>query len=356
MQIADLLRPNVARLRPYSPGRSAPIKLASNENPLGPSPLAVQAIREHADRVLLYPDPVCTELTAALAEHWNVDPQGVVIGRGSDEIIHMLGLAFLNPGEQVIYATPPFALYPFTTTLMDCEHVTIPARDYAHDLPAMAEAITDRTKLVFVGNPYNPTGTYVTERQVAEFMERVPEHVIVALDEAYYEYVDAADFPDSLQYVRQGRNVVVLRTFSKVYALAGLRLGYGIAPPPLATALKQVREPFNVSSLAQVAGLASLRDPEQVERSRRLVLEEKAFLYAQFDDMGLRYLPTQGNFIFVDVGINSVECFERLIEHDIAVRTGHIFGDEFINWIRVTIGTHEQNVAFISALRKVLDK
>ncbi len=354
MDIADLLRPNIANIKPYSPGRTAPIKLASNENPLGPSPLAVAAMQEYASQVLFYPDPVCAELKQALAEHWGVDPEGVVIGRGSDEIIHMLGLAFLKPGEQVIYSLPAFALYPLTTTLMDCEHVQVPSKDYTHDLDAMAAAITDKTKLVFMNNPCNPTGTYVTQGQMDTFMQQVPEHVVVAMDEPYYEYVDVADFPDSLGYVREGRNVVVMHTFSKAYALAGLRLGYGIAPPALAAGLKLVCEPFNVSSIAQVAGVASLRDPDQVERSRRLVAEGKAYLYAQFDAMGLHYLPTQANFIFVDIEMNSVECFDQLVQRGVAVRTGHIFGDEFVNWIRVTIGTQEQNELFINALREVL--
>lgn len=356
MDVRDLLRPNVRRLVAYSPGRSARIKLASNENPLGPSPLAIAAMREAAPRVLFYPDPVSGELTQALAEHWHVSLESVVVGRGSDEVIHMLGLAFLNAGEQVIYSLPAFALYPFTTTLMDCEHVAIRSREHVHDLDAMADAVTDKTKLIFIGNPCNPTGTIVTRAQFDAFMERVPERVVVVMDEAYHEYTDAEDYPDSLDYVRAGRNVIVLRTFSKIYALAGLRLGYGIANPALTQCVKAVCEPFNVPSMAQVAGVASLKDPDQVARSRKLVAEGKHYMYNEFDQLGLCYIPSQANFIFVNVGIDSEECFSGLAAHDVAVRTGNIFGPEYTTFIRVSIGTMDQNEAFIAALHKVLGR
>ncbi len=286
-----------------------------------------------------------------MAEKWEVDPAGILVGRGSDEIIHMMGLAFVNPGEEIIYSDPWFAMYPITAALMDAQAVTIRHRDFTHDLEAMAAAITDRTKLVFISNPYNPTGTIVTAQQVGEFMQAIPDHVIVGFDEAYYEYVDDPDYPDCLDYVRAGRKAVVLRTFSKAYGLAGLRIGYGIAPPDVATALKQVREPFNVSGISQVAALASLADPDQVQRSFQLVQDGKQYLYEQFEQMGLEYVPTQANFIFADVEIDSRKCFDELMRRGVTVRTGDIFG--LPTYIRVTIGTMEQNRKFIEALRDV---
>jgi len=361
--ISDLVRETIKQITPYSPGKSSQeakeelgleeiTKLASNENPLGPSPRAIEAMQEAAAEVYFYPDPVCRDLTRALAELCDADPEGIVIGRGSDEIIHMMGLAFVNPGEEIIYSDPWFALYPMTTAIMEGRALAVPHRDFVHDLEAMAAAITDKTKLVFISNPYNPTGTIVAAEQVAEFMDAIPDHVIVGFDEAYYEYVDDPDYPDSLAYVREGRNVVVLRTFSKAYGLAGLRIGYGIAPLGLATALKQVREPFNISGISQVAALASLADPDQVQRSFQLVQDGKGYLYEQFEQMGLEYVPTQANFIFLDVGIDSRECFDGLMRRGVTVRTGDIFG--LPTHIRVTIGTMEQNRQFIEALRDVV--
>ena len=361
--IWQLARPSIKKIKPYSPGKSSQevmeelgiaevTKLASNENPLGPSPQAVSAMQQAADGVYVYPDPLCRDLTEALADHWEFDPEGIVVGRGSDEVIHMLGLAFLNPGDEVIYSDPPFALYPLTTTIMDSQAVAVHHRNFVHDLPAMGEAITDKTKMIFISNPYNPTGTIVTDGQVDEFMGRVPDHVVVVFDEAYYEYVDDTEFGEGMPYVREGRAAIVLRTFSKAYALAGLRIGYGMAPPQLSAVLKQVRPPFNVAGMAQAAALASLQDPEQIERSRRLVQEGKRYLYGQFEDMGLVYVPTQANFILVDVGIDSQECFDGLMRQGVTVRTGDIFG--LPTYIRVTIGTGEQNQRFIRALQEVV--
>ncbi|MCD6350811.1 MAG: histidinol-phosphate transaminase [Armatimonadetes bacterium] len=358
-----IARPSIQRIVPYSPGKPTRevqeelgpievVKLASNENPLGPSPLAVEAMRAAAEDVHVYPDPVCAELTAALAEKWDVDPEGILIGRGSDEVIHMLGLAFVNPGDEIVYSDPPFALYPLTADLMDGKSVRIPARDFTHDLPAFADAIGPRTKLVFISNPYNPTGTIVTAEQVEEFMARVPDTCIVVFDEAYYEYVADPAFPSSLDYVRQGRRVAVLRTFSKAYGLAGLRVGYGMTTPEIAQVLKQVRPPFNISSMAQVAAVASLRDPSHAERSAQVVAEGREYLYAQFERLGLSYVPSQANFVFFDAGVDSRWAFDQLMRRGVTVRTGDIFG--FPTYLRVTVGTPEQNAKFISALEEAL--
>lgn len=361
----DLMRETIKRIVPYSPGKSSAevmkelgiekvTKLASNENPLGPSPLAVAAMKEIAENVFVYPDPQCVDLTEALSERLDVPTETIIVGRGSDEVLHMLGLGFVNEGENLVFSAPPFAMYPITARLMGAEERVVQHRDFRHDLDAMAEAVDEKTKLIFISNPYNPLGTIVTADEVEAFMDRVPDTCIVVFDEAYFEYVDDPDYPDTIQYVREGRRCAVLRTFSKAWALAGLRVGYGVMPEDIATVLKQVREPFNVGLMAQAAALASLEDPDQVKRSLANNNAGKDFLYAQFEEMGLEYVPTQSNFIMVNVGIDSVECFDALMRHGVTVRTGDIFGLD--TWIRVTIGLPEENERFIEALRDVLGK
>jgi histidinol-phosphate aminotransferase len=348
----ELARECIKSIRPYSPGKTAPIKLASNENPLGPSPRALQAMEQAIRETRLYPDLPSTALTNAIAKHHDVPPECVVVGAGSDEVIYMLGMAYVNPGEEIVISSPPFATYCLIAPIMGAKLVMVPANDYRHDLEAMAAACTEKTKLVFISNPYNPTATIVTRAEVDRFLQAVPEQTIVVLDEAYSEYVDDPDYPDGLEYVRRGLNVLSMRTFSKIHALAGLRIGYGIAPAALAKYLLLVREPFNVSSVAQAAALASLEDREQIERAVTLNRQGKAYLCSAFDDMGLTYAPSQANFIFVDIGMDSVAAFGKLRKRGFAVRTGDIFG--MPTHIRVTIGTAEQNGQFIAALKDVL--
>ncbi|MGQ9730425.1 MAG: histidinol-phosphate transaminase [Candidatus Zipacnadales bacterium] len=347
----ELARKSIKGLKPYSPGWTAPIKLASNENPLGPSPKALRAMEQAIQNTRLYPDLPSTDLTNAIARFHNIDPECVVVGAGSDEIIYMLGMAYVNPGEEIVIANPPFATYCLIASIMDAKLVMVPARDYVHDLEAMARACTDQTKLVFISNPYNPTGTIVRRNELEKFLDAVPERTIVVLDEAYFEYVDDPDYPNGLDYVRQGRNVVSLRTFSKIYALAGLRVGYGMAPAALAKWLIRVREPFNVNSIAQAAALASLEDPDQVRRAVELNRQGREYLCREFDALGLSYAPSYANFIFVDLGMDSVTAFDALRARGYAVRTGDIFG--MPTHIRVSIGTPEQNRGFIAALREV---
>jgi histidinol-phosphate aminotransferase len=360
---SDLVCSCVRRITPYSPGKLSQevmeelgiaevIKLASNENPLGPAPLAVEAMRDALGEVHVYPDPVCRELTAALAAKLNVCADSIVVGRGSDEVIHMTGLAFVNPGEEIVYSAMPFALYPMTAHLCDAVGKEVPSRGFEHDLRAMAAAITERTKLVILGNPCNPTGTICRKAEVEWLMDRVPEHAIVMFDEAYYEYVDDPAYPDCLEYVREGRNVLVMRTFSKAYGLAGLRIGYGMAGPGVAEGLKLVRAPFNVATLAQVAALAALSDEAHLRASIDLVHEGRQYLYDEFAAMGLQYVPTQANFILVDTRLDSRAVFDGLMRRGITVRTGDIFG--LPTHIRVSFGTMPQNRRFVSALREVL--
>ncbi len=353
-RFSQLARPNVAEIRPYREGKSAPgaLKLSANENPLGPSPRAITAMQGLLPDLRLYPDPLCTQLSARLAKHVGVQPENIIVGRGSDEVIHMLGLAFLRPGDEVVFADPPFALYPFTAKLMDARAVPVPLRDHVHDLAAMANAITDRTRLIFVANPHNPTGTLVTRRQADAFVRALPGHVIVAWDAAYHEYVTEPDAPDPVAWVREGLPVIVLRTFSKVYALAGLRVGYGIACDDLINLLEQVREPFNVSSIGQVAAQASLADLDQVTRGRAINEQGKAYLYEHFGRLGLEFVPTQANFVFVNTGVDSVALYDELAQRGYTVRTGEIWGLD--TWIRLTVGLPEQNEGFVTALEQAL--
>lgn len=361
-----MIRPNITRLKPYRPGKPIDevkrelgltdvVKMASNENVLGPSPKAIEAMQKAAEEVWLYPDAECFYLKEALAKKFGYKPENFALGTGSDEILHLIALAYFNAGDEIVFAEPSFVVYESQIHLMDCVCRPVPLKNLTHDLAAMRAAVNEKTKAVFICNPNNPTGTYSTQAEVEAFMDGLPDHVLVVFDEAYYEYVEAADYPRSLRYVEEGRNVVVLRTFSKIYALAGARVGYGIAKEDIIAHLNRVREPFNVNSIAQAGAIASLDDDEQVERTRRMNGEGKRYLYAEFEKMGLPYAPTESNFIFVDTQRDSLEVFQALLHLGVIVRTG---GDVFgmPTFIRVTIGTREMNERFVAALRKVLGK
>ncbi|MGC8668653.1 MAG: histidinol-phosphate transaminase [Chthonomonadales bacterium] len=354
---------NITRLVPYRPGKPIEevkrelgltdvVKLASNENPLGPSPKAVEALRQAADRIHLYPDASCWALRAAVAQHLGVPEDTLVFGNGSDDVIHLLGVTLLAPGDEVVQADPSFVRYEAAAILNRANCHLVPLREWTHDLDAMAQRLNERTRLIFIANPNNPTGTSVPRNQVERFLDRVPPRAVVVFDEAYYEYVDRPDYPDTLAYVRDGLNVVTLRTFSKAYGLAGLRIGYGVASPQLADYLNRVREPFNVSLVAQEAALAALSDEEHLRRSRDANRAGKLQLYRGFDALDLPYVPTDANFVWVDVRRDCQEVFLALLQRGVIVRTGDIFGAE--TWLRVTIGTADQNERFLTALAEVL--
>ncbi|MHB0913103.1 MAG: histidinol-phosphate transaminase [Armatimonadota bacterium] len=363
MSISDLVRANICRLKPYVPGKPIEevereygvtniIKLASNENPLGPSPKAVEAMKKAVEKVGLYPDGSGYSLLKALAKTWGVSDVEIALGNGSDDLIHLIGVTFLGPGDEVVLSDATFVRYESAAVLADCSYCQVPLKDHKYDLPAMADMISDKTRLIFIANPNNPTGTMVTKGEVEAFMERVPERAIVVFDEAYVEYVESSEYPDTLKYVREGRNVIVLHTFSKIYGLAGLRVGYAVARPEIIQCINQVREPFNVNSIGQVGALASLADPEQVERSKRVNSEGKMYLCAEFDAMGLPYAPSEANFVWVDVKSDCRRVFQELLKRGVIVRTGDIFG--FPTFLRVTIGTADENRRFAESLREVL--
>lgn len=359
------IRPNVLELEPYSPGKPIDevkrelgltdvIKLASNENPLGPSPRAIEAAMQAMQQVNLYPDGNCYALRQALARHLGVPPDHLLFGNGSDELIHFIGLTFLQPGDEVITGDPSFVRYAAAAKLNNAPLHLVPLREHRFDLPAILKQVNEHTRLIFIANPNNPTGTIVTADEVEAFLRALPEHVVVVWDQAYQEYVSRADYPDTLRYVREGRPVIVLRTFSKAYALAGLRIGYAVARPDFIDAMNRVREPFNVNSVAQAAALAALEDQEHLRRAVELNRQALEYFYRHFERLGLRYVPSEANCVMVDLGRDSQPVFQALLRKGVIVRTGHIFG--LPTYLRITTGKPEENERFICALEEVLQE
>lgn len=352
------VHPDIASLVPYVPGKPVEelqrelglpraIKLASNENPIGPSPKALAVLAEAASALHRYPDGGAFRLRGALAERWKVAPDQIILGNGSDEILGLLARTFLSPGDEAVMAEHTFVIYKMEVKAAHGVVVEVPQKNWRHDLPAMADAITARTRLLFVCNPNNPTGTMVTKAEVAALMARVPEHVVVVFDEAYYEYVRHPEFPESIGYVTAGRNVIVLRTFSKIYGLAGLRIGYGLTTPEITNYLNRIRPPFNANSIAQRAALAALDDDAHVAASRALNHAEMDKVRAGLQRLGFEALPSETNFLYFDVGRDGREVFDALLRKGIIVR--HIEG----RMLRVTIGLPEENQLFLSALQDV---
>lgn len=351
-------------LRPYVPGTpieevqrkyglSHVIKLASNENPWGTSPKALEAIREALPRLHFYPDSQCHLLRQALAAYLQVDPEQLIIGNGADGIITQTCMAYLDQDSEVVVSKSSFPVYDIFTHVMRATLVKTPLKDYSLDLEAMASAITGRTKLVIVCNPNNPTGTIVTAGEVEAFMERVPDHVLVVFDEAYFELVASDDFADTIAYVRQGQeNVMVMRTFSKVYGLAGIRLGYGIAMPGVLAPMNQAKESFAVNLLAQAAGMGALQDTEFLQRTVAANEASRLYLYQQLDRLGLMYVPSHTNFVLVRIGPRASEVQQELLKQGVIVRPGG--GYDLGEFLRVTVGTPEQDARFIEVLEKVL--
>ena len=352
---------DIDSLSPYMPGKpieelqrelglARVIKLASNENPLGPSPKALAVLADAAKTLHRYPDGGAFRLRTALADRWKVSLDQVILGNGSDEIIGLLARAFLSPGDEAVMADNTFVIYKMEVTAAHGVPVIVPLKDGRHDLTAMAKAITPRTKLLFVCNPNNPTGTMVSATEMDALMAKVPAHAIVVLDEAYCEYARDPHFPDGLGHVRREHNVIVLRTFSKIYGLAGLRIGYGVTTAEIAGYLNRVRPPFNTNSLAQRAALAALGDEEHVAKSRALNQTEMAGVRAGLIALGLQPLPSEANFLYFDAGRDGRIVFEALLREGVIVR--HIEG----NHVRVTIGLPEENRQFLQALKQVLGR
>ncbi|HEU4500597.1 MAG TPA: histidinol-phosphate transaminase [Nitrospira sp.] len=355
------VHPDIAALSPYVPGKpieelqrelglSRVIKLASNENPLGPSPKALAVINETAATLHRYPDGGAFKLRQALAHRWKVTDEQVILGNGSDEILGLVARTFLSPGDEAVMADHTFVIYNMEVMAAHGKAVTVPLKDWRHDVAAMASAITDRTRLVFLCNPNNPTGTMVSAEEVAWLLARIPDHVVVVFDEAYFEYVRSSEFPDSMAWIKEGRNVIVLRTFSKIYGLAGLRIGYGVTTGEIANLLNRVRPPFNANSIAQRAALAALDDDEHVARSRAVNQIGMEQIANGLQALGLAPISSEANFVYVDVGRDGRGVFDAMLRHGVIVR--HIEG----RMIRVTIGQAEENRVFLAALAQVLQQ
>ncbi len=353
------VHPDIASLSPYVPGKpieelqrelglARVIKLASNENPLGPSPKALAALHEGHETLHRYPDGGAFRLREALAGRCKVTSDQVILGNGSDEILGLLARTFLAPGDEAVMADQTFVIYKMEVTAAHGKPVIVPLKQWKHDLPAMADAITDRTRLLFLCNPNNPTGTMVSAEEVERLLACVPAHVIVVFDEAYVEYVRSPQFPDSLAYVKQGRNVIVLRTFSKIYGLAGLRIGYGVATTEIVNFLNRLRPPFNANSLAQRAALAALGDDDHMARSRAVNAAGMEQVVKGLTDLGFAPIPSEANFIYVDIGRDGRTVFEALLREGLIIR--HIEGP----MVRVTVGQEEENREFLAALKRVL--
>lgn len=327
------------------------IKLASNENALGPSPLAVEAMRRKAADMHRYPDGGAYYLKQALARKLDIDPENILPSNGSNEAIELLSHVFLGPGKAIVVGDLAFVVYKLIAALFMADVISVPMRNFTNDLDAMLDAINADTRLLFIGNPNNPTSTMVDEDAIDRFMANVPSHTIVCFDEAYVELLPPSEQPDTIKYAREGRNVVVLRTFSKTYGLAGLRLGYTIAPKNLIELLNRVRQPFNVNSAAMAAAIAALSDEEHVERTRAMVKQGLMYLEHELTGLGLSYAPPKANFVLIDVG-RGREVFNALLAGGIIVRPMDAYG--LPRHVRVTVGTREENEAFIAALRAVL--
>jgi histidinol-phosphate aminotransferase len=364
-EVADsFFRASVRDLVPYEPGKPVEevqrelgldrvVKLASNEGPFGPFPAALEALARTAPELNRYPDGGAYRLRAALAELHGVGFEQVALGAGSDGLVDGLSQAVLDVGDEVVCGWPSFPSYMIDAKKVGAQAVTVPLREHRYDLEAMLAAIRAETKLVYVCHPNNPTGTMNTRAELDAYFERVPEHVLTVVDQAYLEYIDDPDYPDAAEeYFKAGRRVVVLRTFSKIYGLAGLRVGYGIAPASVVTALGKVRRAFDITTPAQEGALASLGDAAEVERRRRENAAERPRLEQILRDRGLDPAgPAVANFLYVDVGSDSRELFEQLLREGVIVRPTHGFGGPTA--IRVTVGTAEENAVLAAALDRV---
>lgn len=355
-----MIRPpeHVAAIRPYLPGKpieelerdlgiSGSIKLASNENPTGPSPKAVDAIKGIADNLNRYPDGNGYYLKNKLGERLSVSPDEIILGNGSNELIDIASRTYMQPGDEAVMAHPSFVVYSMAVQSIGAKTVQVPLKDYRHDLSAMRNAVTGRTKVVFIANPNNPTGTINKKYEFDHFMEGLPDSVLVVVDEAYFEYVSEKDYADSMKWFRSGRDILILRTFSKIYGLAGLRIGYGIAKAGIVTEMNKIRAPFNTSTMAQTAALGALEDDEHVRKSRSVNEEGKAYLYGELKKLGLEYVLTEANFIYMPVK-DAAALYEKLLGKGVIIRP---MGP---NAVRVTIGLPEENKRFIEALKIVM--
>ncbi len=351
-------------LVPYPPGKpieelerelgiTGSIKLASNENPIGPSRKGTEAVLAALEKLNRYPDGSCYYLKNKLSARLGVGPEAISVGNGSNEIIDLLIRAFLPNGAEAVMAEPSFAVYPIAVKSHGGVPRELPLKNMTHDLDAMAGAVNEKTRLVFIANPNNPTGTIVEAHELTRFIEGLPDGVITCVDEAYFEYVKSPAYPETLEYVKGGWPVVVLRTFSKVYGLAGLRVGYGVAHPDIVAMMERVRQPFNVNSLAQAAAVAALDDTVHLESSRKNNAAGLSYLYKEVGALGLEYVPTEANFFLIKVG-DGKGVYEALLKSGVIVRPMESYA--LPEYIRVTVGLPDENERFVAELKSALGR
>ncbi len=327
-------------------------KLASNENPLGPSPLAIKAMKEALSKINRYPDSGSYYLRKKISQELGVSIENIILGNGSTELIDLIAHTFLTPEENAIIAQHTFIMYPLVLKYRNANYSTIPLKNYKYDLKAMAQAIDEKTKLVYIANPNNPTGTMVNREEVDEFLDSIPSHVVVVMDEAYYEYIDVPDYPDSFRYLQEGRNIIILRSFSKAYGLAGLRVGYGVASEELISYINRIQPPFTVNALSQIAALAALDDDEYIKKSKKVNKEGMQLLTSELNKMGVQFVESLANFLLIITEGNGTEISNKLLQEGIIVRSMEKWG--ISNAIRVTLGSLKENEAFVKAFKKVM--
>jgi len=358
----SLVRKNIIDITPYVAGKPIEetkrelglknvIKMASNENPLGASPKAVSAIKKALSQVNRYPDSNSFYLKRRLAAKYNLKASNFLLGNGSDEIIDVIIKTFVEDDENIITADTTFLEYKIIARVNNRKVITVPLKYFKYDLEAIKKKIDKKTKLIFIANPNNPTGTYVTRHEIFDFVKGLPENVIVVLDEAYETFIDVDDFPKSISHIGSD-NVIIMKTFSKVYGLAGLRVGYAIAVPELISDMEKVRQPFNVNMLAQAGALATLDDKKFIKKTRKVVLEGKNYFYQELKKLGIAYVPSVANFVLIDVDKDTVWFFNQMLKDGVIVRDMKQYG--LNSFIRVTIGTKKENQRFIKVFKKVL--
>jgi histidinol-phosphate aminotransferase len=364
-----LATPGVQSLRPYQPGKpieelqreygvSDIIKLASNENPLGPSAKVLEVLSAEFSDLARYPDGNGFELKQLLAQRHGVAMDRITLGNGSSDPLEFVVRVFVQPGDEVLFSEHAFAMYPIVTQAASARAVIAPAMEWGHDLDAMAARISERTRVIFIANPNNPTGTWLKAQELEAFIADVPESVIVVVDEAYFEYasdpaLNAEGYPDASQWLERYDNLVVTRTFSKAYGLAGLRVGYSLSHPDIANLMNRIRPPFNVNSLALAAACAGLQDSDHVAQGVALNAAEMERVTAAFTEMGLEFIPSVGNFVCVDVGSDAAGVYDALLREGVIVRPVANYG--MPRHLRVTLGLETENTRFLAALAKVLD-
>lgn len=366
MKENNLFRKEVLTLKRYVPGKPIEevkkelglediVKLASNENPLGPSKKAVEAIKKEAENIHIYPDSTAVAVRENLAKKYNLTPDQIVVGNGGEEILKFIAATFINEGDEAIMAVPSFGLYATSVAHMGGTPVQIPLKNYKHDFEAFIQNITDKTKLIYVCNPNNPTGNIMTKEEIDYLISNISRDIVVVLDEAYYEYaIKNPEYPISLDILKKRPNTIILRTFSKVAGLAGIRTGYVLTSKEIVNEMTKVKGVFNANRLAQVAAIAALEDQEHIDKTVALNYESMGKMVEYFEENGLEYIKSNSNFIFVNASADSRIVFQKLLEQGVIVRPGFLWSwDE---WIRVSTGTMEQTERFIEAIDVVLKK